>query len=52
MRKLKNCIDCGVKMNKENRSKHQPAIKCLKCFDIFADKTTKLLEDMIKILNQ
>lgn len=48
MKNLKNCIDCRCELNNDNRSKHQPAIRCLKCFTVFADKTRKTLEDMIK----
>lgn len=45
---MKTCIDCNIKLTEETRSKHQPKIRCLKCFEIFADKTTETLENMIK----
>jgi hypothetical protein len=34
---VKHCIDCQAKLTPEARSRHQPAIRCLKCFDRFAD---------------
>ena len=47
MVKLNNCIDCKVKLNNSNRSKHQPGIRCSKCFEIFSAGVVKTLEDMI-----
>lgn len=47
MVKLNNCIDCGEKLNDDNRSRHQPGIRCLSCFRVFSDRTTATLENMI-----
>ena len=44
---MKNCIDCGRKLEAASRSKHQPSIRCLDCFAKFADKTATLLEDWV-----
>lgn len=45
---MKTCIDCGRKLNEEIRSFHQPEIRCLECFEIFADGVEETLENMIK----
>ena len=45
--KLYACIDCKVKLTTENRSKHQPGIRCLTCFESFSKKNTETLEDML-----
>lgn len=45
---MKNCIDCGIKLTKENRSIHQPKIRCTKCFEVFADGVEETLENMLK----
>ena len=44
---MNKCIDCGIELTVKNKSKHQPDIRCLVCFKIFADKTTATLEDML-----
>lgn len=45
---MKNCIDCGVELTEKTRSAHQPEIRCLNCFEIFADGVEETLENMIK----
>lgn len=42
---MRNCIDCRVQLTAENRSSHQPAIRCQKCWEKFADETTDKLEE-------
>ena len=42
---MNTCIDCGVELTAENRSKHQ-SFRCLACFDIFANRVTHVLETM------
>jgi len=37
------CCECKVKLTVENRSKHQPKIRCLKCFAAFADRVSDVL---------
>ncbi len=43
---MTQCIDCGVELNPDNRSNHQPSIRCLACFEVFAAKTTAMFEAM------
>jgi len=45
---MKNCIDCGMKLTEETRSAHQPELRCLECFEIFADGVEETLKDMIR----
>ena len=40
------CCECKVKLTVENRSKHQPKIRCLKCFAAFADRVSDVLENL------
>ena len=44
--KLNNCIDCKVKLTDKNRSKHQPGIRCLECFELFSNKVKNTLLEM------
>uniref|UniRef100_A0A6M3JFU0 Uncharacterized protein n=1 Tax=viral metagenome TaxID=1070528 RepID=A0A6M3JFU0_9ZZZZ len=44
---LKHCISCGVEMTPENRSKHQPGIRCLACYAQFSDEVKKMLTHML-----
>ena len=43
---MRRCIDCGVELNADNKSKHQPTIRCLACFETFAVRATETLEQM------
>ncbi len=45
---MRKCIDCGVELTKETQSFHQPQIRCLKCYEIFAGGVKETLEKMIK----
>lgn len=47
---MKVCCDCDVTLTDENRSRHQPTIRCLKCFDDFAVRMTQTLRDMARAL--
>lgn len=40
---MKKCIDCGVELSVENKSRHQPSIRCLQCFSYFADDVSLVL---------
>ncbi|KKN75911.1 hypothetical protein LCGC14_0376190 [marine sediment metagenome] len=52
MVKLDKCIDCQAKLTEQNRSKLQPGIRCLGCFEIFNKDVTKTLEDMIAEMDE
>jgi len=41
---MRNCIDCSVRLETNNRSSHQPSIRCQSCWEKFADETTYKLE--------
>jgi len=43
---MKTCTDCGVELTAENRSIHQPSIRCLACFEAFCVRTTAMFEEM------
>jgi len=45
---MRNCIDCTIKLTEENRSAHQPDIRCTKCFAAFSDGVGDVLKKMIK----
>ena len=45
---LGKCIDCKNPLTAKTRSKHQPGIRCLACFELFADETRDTLQNMIK----
>jgi hypothetical protein len=41
---MSKCISCGVRLTDENRSPHQPTIRCRKCFGIFSNGVEAVLE--------
>ncbi len=48
---MKNCIGCGEKLTRENRSRHQPTLRCLECFETFGDTVTSTLEKISEELS-
>ena len=44
---MKTCIGCGCALTQEVRSKHQPTIRCLKCFAEFAGKVNAFFKGAI-----
>ena len=37
------CCDCGVELTDENRSGHQPNIRCSECFQSFSGRVEDVL---------
>jgi len=42
---MSKCVDCGLELSPENKSKHQPSIRCLACFEAFGARITAMFED-------
>lgn len=40
---MRNCCECNVKLTDNNRSKHQPKIRCLQCFATFSGRVIDVL---------
>jgi hypothetical protein len=43
------CYGCGGIFGTEcEPSRHQPTLRCMECFKVFAEETTAVLEGMLK----
>jgi hypothetical protein len=40
MAKAKRCIDCGAELTPDVKSRHQPTLRCLECFDSFRESVS------------
>ena len=45
---MRRCIDCGCELTPQNRSRHQPTIRCLGCFQRFAEGVEAVLTGKAK----